>query len=107
MYREAMEHLMAAPASKTSSTICRPKEETNPRATSTASCGEECEPADAGQNGEEATIDTSTVRKDEAMDDECVIPEWVVIWWGQRGGTVLSTGRGGDVACRNKLSSHE
>lgn len=91
MYREAMEHLMAAPPGKSSSTTCGLQEETNLRATSTASCGGEGKPADAGLSGKEAndsaTI-TTTVRNDEATDDECVFREGGVVgwvWWGAEG----------------------
>lgn len=65
MYREAMEHLMAAPPSKTSSTTRPPEEETNLRVKSTASCDGEGKPADAGQNGMEGSNGTTTVRNDE------------------------------------------
>ena len=76
MYREAMEHLMAAPPSKTSSTTCGPREETNLEVTSTASCGGEGRPADAGLNEKEASnYAPTTVRNDEAMGDECIVRE--------------------------------
>lgn len=75
MYREAMEHLMAVPPSKTTSTTCRLEEETKLGVTSTDSCGGEDKPADAGRNGKEAsnTTTTTTVRNDEVMDGECII----------------------------------
>ncbi|CAM9575491.1 unnamed protein product, partial [Laminaria digitata] len=74
MYREAMEHLMAAPPSKTSSTTRPPEEETNLRVKSTASCDGEGKPADAGQNGKEGSNGTTT-----------------------RGAVLSSIGPGGDV----------
>lgn len=76
MYREAMEHLMAAPASSNSST-CRRKEDYGPTPTSaTVVCGDEGSHAkpngelsdksshagDAGQNGK---FSSTTCRNDE------------------------------------------
>lgn len=60
MYREAMEHLMAVPPSKTSSSTCRSKEETKLGVTSTDSCGGEDKPADAALKRKEASNTTTT-----------------------------------------------